>query len=418
MDALPVGFMVFLFVMTVSALVAWTAPARPRWLGRTVSALATGINELPLVAFVLLAHSTWLAVTGNELLTSAIGWMLFAVAVGVELLFVVLLIRGLRARAAVAHALTHTFGGVQQARGTRPVWRTLLTPLPVRPWRVERIGNLSYGPGGRRNRLDVYRRRSSPAGAPVLVYLHGGGYFSGGKRREARALLYRFADQGWVCVSAAYRLRPRVQWPDHLIDAKRVLAWVREHAADFGADPSTLVMAGSSAGAHLAAVAALSPNEAAFQPGFEHADTSVAAAVCLYGYYGIYYGRDEHERPSSSPLLFDATNAPAFFIAHGDHDTYVPVYAARALAGKLRAESSSPVVYVELPGGHHGFDVFRSPRFDAVLAGIETFAARAVGSSAAAGRAAADDNPTANSTPTPSGCSVWPSARRRSVGPD
>nr|ASV46737.1 esterase [uncultured bacterium] len=331
MDPLPVNYLAFLSVMTLSVLAAAVAPARPPWIGTTAAALATVPNELPLVAFLLLGHSTWLAVTEDKLLAAPLGWVWFGDALAVEVAFLLLLCRGLRAPAVVADALIKTFGAVRQARGTRPVRWTLLPPLPVRPWAVKRIGNLSYGPAGRRNRLDVYRHRSAPGGAPVLVYLHGGAYFFGSKRRESRAMLHRFADRGWVCVAATYRVRPQVQFPDHPVDAKRALAWVREHAADLGADPTTVVLAGSSAGAHLTALMALTRNNPAFQPGFEEADTSVTAAVCLYGHYGLYYGRDERERPSSSPLLHDAAGAPPFFIAHGDRDTQLPVSAARAM---------------------------------------------------------------------------------------
>ena len=79
---------------------------------------------------------------------------------------------------------------------------------------------------------------------------------------------------------------------------KKVIAWVREHGHEYGADPTVLFVAGSSAGGNLAATAALTPNEPRFQPGFEHVDTSVTAAISLYGYYGGYGG----DRPSlSSP---------------------------------------------------------------------------------------------------------------------
>ena len=375
---MPVGYSVFVSVMAVAALAALTGLDRPRWLGVAATMLAMAWNELPLLAFALLAQASLQAVFSDGLLERPWGWLPLAGAVGTQVMFLELLRRGWLAREAVGHALEQTFGGVHKVRGTRPAWRTLMTPFPLRPWKVERIANLSYGPAGRRNRLDVYRHRSVPPAVPVLVYLHGGGYFSGGKRREARALLYRFASQGWVCVSATYRLRPRAQFPDHLIDAKRVLAWVRENATSLGVDPSRIVLAGSSAGAHLTALVALTQNDPTFQPGFKARDTSVAAAVGLYGYYGLYYGRSRHERPSSSPLLQDASNAPPIFIAHGDRDGYVPVSGARALERKLRAESRSPVVYAQLPGGLHGFDLFRSLRFEAVLAGIEAFTARVV----------------------------------------
>jgi acetyl esterase/lipase len=78
-------------------------------------------------------------------------------------------------------------------------------------------------------------------------------------------------------VSANYRLRPAARHPDHLVDLKRVIAWVRGHGHEFGADPATLFVSGSSAGGHLAALAALTPNDPAFQPGFEDVDTSVTA---------------------------------------------------------------------------------------------------------------------------------------------
>ncbi len=377
----PTGFMVFTAVMALSAMAALLGPARPRWLGVGAALLTTVVNELPLVFLILLAHATVVAVTADRLLHTPAGWLLLTVAVATQAAFLLVLRRGWHARDAVATALVGTFGTASRVRGTRPAWWTLLTPVPVKPWRVRRVRNVRYGPDRRRNRMDVYRLRSRPVDAPVLVYLHGGGYFSGSKRREAQAMLHRFADLGWIVISATYRLRPRVRFPDHLIDVKRVLAWVHRHGTEFGADPARLVLAGSSAGAHLTALSALTRNEPAFQPGFEQENTGVSAAVCLYGWYGAYYGRSEGERPSSSPLHHGASGAPPFFIAHGDHDGYTPVSGARALHRKLRTEATTPVVYVELPGAQHGFDLFRSLRSDAVVAGIEQFTAQVLAAS-------------------------------------
>jgi dipeptidyl aminopeptidase/acylaminoacyl peptidase len=64
-----------------------------------------------------------------------------------------------------------------------------------------------------------------------------------------------------------------------------------------------------------------------------------------------------------------------FFIAHGDHDTRVPVGGARLFVERLRSTSSRPVVYTELPGAQHAFDLFHSLRFEAVVDAIEAFAA-------------------------------------------
>ena len=146
--------------------------------------------------------------------------------------------------------------------------RVLLAPFPL--WRrdVERIANVSYGDAGRANRLDLYRHRSHPAGAPVLIHFHGGHFRMGAKSREARAIFYRLAGHGWVCASANYRLREAGRFPNSLIDAKKAIAWARRHAPEYDADPTVLFVAGSSAGAHLASMAALTPNDPAFQPGF------------------------------------------------------------------------------------------------------------------------------------------------------
>lgn len=249
----------------------------------------------------------------------------------------------------------------------------LFAPLAVRRSDVERVADISYGDAGRWNTLDVYRRRSRPSSRPTLVHLHGGGFRSGRKSREARLLLYRLASRGWVCISANYRLSPAARFPDHLVDVKKVIAWVGEAGRGYGADPSTLIVAGSSAGGNLAATAALTPNDPRFQPGFEDADTSVTAAVVLYAYYGGYH-RDDDPGQASSPLAHVRADAPPFFIAHGDRDMLVPVSTAREFVRRLREVSSNPVVYAELPGAQHTFDLYRSIRFTHVVDGIETFA--------------------------------------------
>jgi acetyl esterase/lipase len=152
-----------------------------------------------------------------------------------------------------------------------------------------------------------------------------------------------------------------------------VIAWVRAHGHEYGADPALLFVAGSSAGAHMASLATLTPNDPTFQPGFEDADTSVTAAIGLNGYYGNHYG--EGEGGASSPLAHVRPDAPPFFIAHGDRDTMVPVEAARHFAETLRGVSANPVVYAELPGAQHAFDLFHSLRFEMVVDAIEAFTA-------------------------------------------
>ncbi len=390
---MPIGLLIMFGLVGSCTLVALLPIRRPRSLAMLTYGLSVVVNELPQLAAALLAASTALAVAQGDLHGSdaaIAGTLCVLIAAGI----VVLATRGFRARAVVDAALRT---GLPDTAGPGPAgprpWtdtvRIQLTPVPLRGRNVARVANLPYGED-RRHRLDVYHRRSRPDGAPVLVYFHGGGYFSGDKHREARLLLHSFAARGWVCVSANYRLRPAAGFPDHLVDAKRVIAWARANVSAYGGDAATVVAAGSSAGGHLVSLAALSANDPAFQPGFESADTGITAAICLYGYLGSYYGSDEHESLPSTPLGYDAAAAPPFFLAHGTNDTYVPVAMARAMVRHLRAGSTQPVVYAELPGAQHGFDLLRSLRFQAVLDGAEAFTDRVLASRTPAVRGSAD----------------------------
>lgn len=357
-----IGHLVTLGVLGAFTLIALRPPRRPRVLARAAYVMGLSPNEVPHLAIgVPLALATIDASTSGDL---ALAWSSLppvaataAIAAGI----VVIAHRGTRAWPAVTEALGAA-GLDPPARRRWWTWRTLVTPIPLRPRHVVRVADLHYG-DHRRHRLDVYHRRDRPSGGRVLVYLHGGGYFSGGKHREGRALLHRLAARGWVCVSATYRLRPSAGFEDHLADAHRALAWARSHAEEYGGDPGRVVMAGSSAGAHLTSLVALDP------------ETDLDAAVCLFGHYGRYYGRTPAEAVTSTPLALPADAAPPFLIAHGDHDTWTPVEGARSLAATLRAGSPSPVVAIELPGGQHGFDLWRSWRCSAVLAGIDQLTA-------------------------------------------
>jgi acetyl esterase/lipase len=263
-------------------------------------------------------------------------------------------------------------GMVGRLRRRLPISRILFGPFFVRRRDVRHVANVPYGDAGRRNLLDVYHHPGTPSGGPVLVYLHGGGFRSGRKNREARPLLYRLASQGWVCISANYRLAPAARFPEYLVDVKKAIAWARDHGHVYGADTALVFVAGSSSGGHLALLAGLTPSDPSFQPGFERADTSVAAVISLYGYYGPI---DTSASRPSTPFAYVRPDAPPFFVAHGDHDTLVPVEGARRFQATLRQVSSQPVVYPELPGAQHTFDLFHSIRFETLIDGIEAFAA-------------------------------------------
>lgn len=214
---------------------------------------------------------------------------------------------------------------------------------------VVRVRGLAYGDGPGRA-LDVYHRRDEPAGAPVLLHFHGGGFHSGNKNREARPLIRHLTSRrGFVCVSADYRLQPDATLADQVADVRAAIAWVRAHVADVGAEPGTLFVTGSSAGANLA-IRAVCDGE-----------TGIAGLICRYGFYGD---------------LAPSGDLPPMLIVHGENDMMIPPAAARAFAERARAVSSHPVSYAELPGAHHDFDLYESIRSAAVSTAVEQFAAR------------------------------------------
>jgi acetyl esterase/lipase len=262
---------------------------------------------------------------------------------------------------------------------------------------VHRERNLVYARVGATDlRVDVFRPTSTDERRrPAVVYVHGGAWTLGFRDRQGGPLLTEMAARGWVGFLPAYRLSPTATYPDHLVDVKRAIAWIREHADEYGVDPDHIVISGGSAGGHLASMAALTAGDEDLQPGFEHADTSVQACVPFYGVYDVGAHVEGHvddferfiarfivkadldEEPKAwdlfRPMAQLRREAPPFLVVHGERDTLTSPGEARRFARRLREVSASPVGYAELPGGQHAFDVFPSVRSAHALRGVARF---------------------------------------------
>jgi acetyl esterase/lipase len=142
----------------------------------------------------------------------------------------------------------------------------------------------------------------------------------------------------------------------------------------------------------------LTANDPAFQPGFEDVDTSVRAMIPFYGVFD-WTGTGGTKRDvglrdmiqkyvvkkpfAAAPDVYEAASpmfrvhpgAPPALVIHGDLDTLAPVTEARAFVEKMRAVSRKPVVYVELKGAHHAFEIFNSIRAMHVISGVDLFLA-------------------------------------------
>ncbi|HTM83838.1 MAG TPA: alpha/beta hydrolase [Mycobacterium sp.] len=300
--------------------------------------------------------------------------------------------------------------GIDRRTSTAGIWpRPLPGAAPAKPAGPLRTlravrdyahdSDIAYGECGSRNHLDIWRRPDLDSGgkAPVLLQVPGGAWMVGSKRGQAYPLMSHLAELGWVCVSISYRLSPRSTWPDHIVDVKRALAWVKDNIADYGGDPDWVAITGGSAGGHLSALAALTANLPEFQPGFEDADTSVRAAVPFYGVYDMsrtdhamhpllvpalqsYVFKQSRRRfpdvyRASSPISYVSEDAPPFFVLHGRNDSLVPVEQGRDFTARLREVSKNPVVYAELPFAQHAFEIFGSPRAHHTAVAVEQFLA-------------------------------------------
>jgi acetyl esterase/lipase len=252
-------------------------------------------------------------------------------------------------------------------------------PGPHRRYAAQ-TSDISYGPCGRDNLLDIWRRHDLAPGcrAPVLIQVPGGAWAVNGKRGQAYTLMSRMVELGWICVSIDYSKSPRCAFPAHIVDVKRAIAWVRENIADYGGDPDFIAITGGSAGGHLASLAALTPKDPTFQPGFENADTTVQAAVPYYGVYDFTDAENMHELmlpfleqfvmraryaeaperfKAASPISYAHGQAPPFFVLHGEKDELAPCGQARAFCAALRAAGAPTVAYAELANAYHAFDI-------------------------------------------------------------
>ena len=322
------------------------------------------------------------------------GWLGLWVTFGSWLGLWVLFSDGNRARKTFTEALAGV-GSVRDAR--RIPRRHLVLPFYKRRRGVKVTEGIVYRRvAGTALKLDVVAPAEQVENRPAIMQIHGGSWIMGDKREQGWPLMSHLAANGWVCFNLNYRLSPGATFPDHLVDLKYGLAWIREHADEWGIDPSFIAVTGGSAGGHLAALMALTANDPGLQPGFEEADTSVQAAVPIYGVYDFtsrlgenrlpfWYKRLESkimkafrdEEPEkfrrASPVEQIHPGAPPFFIVHGDRDTLAPVEEAREFASVLQSTSRAPVVYAELKGAQHAFDLFCSPRTSHMLVAVLKF---------------------------------------------
>lgn len=213
-----------------------------------------------------------------------------------------------------------------------------------------------YG-AGPRQRLDVYAPRGAQGAAPVAVFFYGGSWDSG-RRQDYGWVGRALASRGFVTVVADYRIYPEIRYPGFLEDGAQAVKWARDHAGQYGGDPSRIVLAGHSAGAYNAVMLGL---DGRYLKAAGVDPRTVKAVAGVAGPYDFVpfddpiakriFGKTD-DPPATQPMAYVTKDSPAAFLATGDADTVVYPRNTTALAKKLR-EAGVPVEERHYPGVGH-----------------------------------------------------------------
>ncbi|WP_428485463.1 alpha/beta hydrolase [Rhodopila sp.] len=209
--------------------------------------------------------------------------------------------------------------------------------------------DVPYAPGPRQT-LDIYapdhdaKTADQAAGAPVVVFIYGGGWKDGDKS------MYRFvaatlAARGFLTVVPDYRLFPQVRFPVFIQDAAAAVAWTRANISRYGGDPHRLFLMGHSAGAHIAAMLTL--DKQWLRADGLDPDRDIAGMVGLAGPYDFLPLHDPEledifapagDLRLTQPITFARGDAPPMFLAAGTDDTTVRPSNTEHLAAAIRRD--------------------------------------------------------------------------------
>jgi acetyl esterase/lipase len=224
-----------------------------------------------------------------------------------------------------------------------------------------------FGVGGER---ELHCNVHSPAGGgdkrTALVFFHGGG-FVGGSKDSIDARVGHYAELGYVCVAAEYRLAPDAKWPSQIHDAKAAIRWTRANAESLGVDPARIGVAGFSAGGLLALVAAGTPDQPELEGDGGNASVSSAVAACLAYYPAVHMGLDSPDHPLMPagsgeaewervrPTTYVSATFRPTVLFHGTADVTIPMESSVRFFDKLR-EAGVPAEFHAIDGAPHAFD--------------------------------------------------------------
>jgi acetyl esterase/lipase len=248
-------------------------------------------------------------------------------------------------------------------------------PQPqIKPGRASRsIKGIAYAEYAPKVKMDILVP-PGPGPHPLVLYLPGGGFVSARRMMAGKQRRY-VAEAGFVVASIDYRTTTvGATYRDGLMDVATALRFLRDHAAEYGIDPTRVALWGESAGAYLTSMAATEPdnkllaavdffgasNLDEISKGFDA--TAVAAMSgpdSAIAAYVLGRGRSLADHPDEArqadPASRVTAQTPPFLIVHGDDDRLIPPTQTARLHQALLAAGVSSTRYVVTGGGHGDF---------------------------------------------------------------
>jgi acetyl esterase/lipase len=359
--------------------------------------LSVGAPEVSVVLMVLAALAVVLALpTMRTSVASMIAAVAAVVAFGIS---ATPLLDSLPTRRRFDKAVT-------TALGTRPLARVAPSVIAaMRPSPVS-IRDLFFGistgdvrvtksipvasPDGVPLTITVYQPQAKGA-YPMLVQIYGGAWQRGTPASFSRFARW-LAARGYVVFAIDYRHAPAAHWPAQFTDVHTMLAWIRDHAAQYDADTARVAMMGRSAGAQLAMLAAYNDTTlharavvSFYGPvdlveAYEHPPSPDPLAIrdVEEKLFGGTLSQFPEQYRSASPINSVRANLPPTLLVYGARDHIVEPQYGRMLADSLGAHGNI-ALRLEIPWADHGFDeVFSGPSSQMALYYTERFLAWAL----------------------------------------
>lgn len=214
------------------------------------------------------------------------------------------------------------------------------------------VRTITYGPGPR-HAIDVVAPDAAQS-SPLVLYIHGG-YWQELSKADSFFAAADCVRHDVAYAAVGYTLAPDASLDEIVAECRLAASTIVGHAAALGIDPDRIVLAGSSAGAHLAAMVALDPTTK-WRPGAVVLASGVFDLEPLIDtYINDAVGLDLEATKRNSPAAFDLADFPTALVVHGDNETPEFKRQSRAFAEKIRA-AGTDVELLEIPGRNH-FDV-------------------------------------------------------------